>query len=173
MKRIIYILLSIILLGFATSCEVTPVGPITPVEPKVEELIIAEWGLIEISSYSNLPVEVFVQFFEEVEGIRAFDLYQKVGDVSRFRKYSGTYSVEGSILRGEYDDGEEWGSAYRVAFEEEGATLVLTAVTLDEAGAILSEGEITRYIKSSLSSEEKDAADLITKTEFETAERFL
>jgi hypothetical protein len=48
----------------------------------------------------------------------------------------------------------------------------MTAVTLDEAGAVVSEGEVTKYVKGSLAQEDKDAADIITKS-VESAVYFL
>ena len=115
----------------------------------------------------NLP-QVYIEFTAD----KNFVIYQKVGDVPRFRKYDGTYTIAGSILTGEYSDKEKWGSAYKASIEADGEVLVLTAVTLDkETGAVTAEGEVCRYVKASLSQEEKDAADVITKAE--TAVRFL
>ena len=152
MKRILNILAAILFIGFATSCEKAP---------KLDVGIVGEWQLVEMTGYeaSNLPV-VYVEFTAE----KNFDIYQKVGDVSRFRKYSGTYTIEESLLTGVYNDGEDWGSAYRASLEADGELLVLTAVTLNESGAVVSEGEVTKYGKATLSQEEKDAADIITKS---------
>lgn len=160
MKKILNILASIIILGLAASCEKAP---------NVEVGIVGEWQLAEMTGYEASAVPaVYIEFTAD----KSFDIYQKVGDVSRFRKYSGTYAVAGSILTGEYKDGEDWGSAYRISFEAEGEVLVMTAVTLDEAGAVVSEGEVTKYVKGSLAQEDKDAADIITKS-VESAVYFL
>ena len=162
MKRIINICLSAVLLaGLAVSCEKAP---------KVEEGIVAEWQLMEMTGYeaASLP-SVYIEFKAD----RTFDLYQKVGDVMRYKKYDGTYTVSGSILKGEYSDGEDWGSDYRASFEADGEVLVLTAVTLDDAGNVASEGEVCRYTKASLGQTEKDAADIVTKSGEEASARFL
>ena len=126
----------------------------------METGIVGEWQLSEMTGYeaSAIPA-VYIEFTAE----KTFDIYQKVGAVSRYRKYSGTYAVAGSILTGEYDDGEMLGTAYRVSFEADGEVLVMTAVTLDAAGSVTAEGEVTKYIKASLSQDEKDAADIMTK----------
>lgn len=152
MKRIFNILASIIILGFAASCEKAP---------NVEVGIVGEWQMTEMSGYeaSDIPA-VYIEFTAE----KSFDIYQMVGSVSRFRKYSGTYAVAGSIVTGVYNDGEKWGSAYRVSLEADGEVLVMTAVTLDAAGAVTAEGEVTKYAKASLAQSEKDAADIMTKS---------
>lgn len=152
MKRILNILTSIIILGLAVSCEKAP---------NVEVGVVGEWQLTEMTGYeaSTIPT-VYVEFTTE----KTFVIYQKVGDVQRFRKYNGTYVVTGTILTGEYSDGDTWGSAYRVALEADGGVLVMTAVTLDAAGAVVSEGEVTKYVKATLSQDEKDAADIMTKS---------
>lgn len=131
--------------------------------------IVGEWQLTEMTGYeaSAIP-SVYMDFTAE----KTFDIYQKVGSVSRFRKYSGTYSVAGSIVTGVYNDGEKWGSAYRVSLEADGEVLVMTAVTLDAAGAVTAEGEVTKYAKASLAQEDKDAADIMTKSA-ETSVYFL
>ena len=48
--------------------------------------------------------------------------------------------------------------------EADGEVLVLTAVTLDNEGAVVSEGEVTKYIKASLPQIDKEAADVVTKS---------
>ena len=160
MKRILNILILAASVFFA-SCEKAP---------EVEEGIIAEWQLTEMTGYeaAALP-SVYVEFRAD----KSFEIYQKVGDVLRYRKYTGLYEVSGTTLKGEYSDGEDWGSTYKVSFEAEGAILVLTALETDKEGNVLSEGEVCRYAKASLSQEEKDAADVVTKSEDFQEERFL
>ena len=162
MNRFLNILISAaLLIGLASSCGEKA--------PALDSGIVAQWQLSEMTGYEaeNLP-QVYIEFTAD----KNFVIYQKVGDVPRFRKYDGTYTIAGSILTGEYSDKEKWGSAYKASIEADGEVLVLTAVTLDkETGAVIAEGEICRYVKASLSQEEKDAADVITKAE--TAVRFL
>ena len=152
MKKIINILTTALCILAFASCEKSP---------KLDLGIVGEWQLAEMSGYneSNIP-SVYIEFTAE----KNFDIYQKVGEVSRYRKYSGTYTVAGSLLTGVYNDGEDWGSAYRASLEADGEVLVMTAVTLDQAGVVVSEGEMTKYVKAWLSQEEKDAADIITKS---------
>ena len=153
MKTILNILTALFLIGFATSCEKAP---------KIEEGIVGEWQLIEMDANeaAGLSTSVYIEFRAD----KSFDMYQKVGDVMRYRKYVGTYSVSGSILSGVYKDGKKWGSDYRASIEADGQALVLTAVTLDGDGAVQEEGEVSKYVKATLSQDEKDAADVMTKS---------
>lgn len=154
MKRIFNILTAALLfIGFATSCEKAP---------KIEEGIVGEWQLTEMDANdaAGLSTSVYIEFRAD----KSFDMYQKVGDVMRYRKYVGTYSVSGAIISGVYSDGKKWGSSYRAALEADAQVLVLTAVTLDGDGAVQEEGEVSKYVKATLSQEEKDAADVMTKS---------
>ena len=80
MKRILNILTATLLfIGFATSCETAP---------KVEEGIIGEWQLTEMDGLeaSTISTSVYVEFKAD----QSFDMYQKVGSISRYRKFTGT-----------------------------------------------------------------------------------
>ena len=154
MKRILNILTAaLLLLSLATSCESTPT---------IQEGIIGEWQLTEMAGVqsSELSTYIYIDFHSDM----SFDMFQKVGQVTRYRKFVGTYSLTGSIISGQYKDGKKWGSDYRATLEADGQVLVLTAVTLDDAGAVAEEGEVCKYVKASLAQEEKDAADVMTKS---------
>ena len=165
MKRIVNILASIFLIASAFTCD-GPLGseggitkPGKDKNKHLQEKMLGEWQLIEMSSYSTLPVDVYIIFNED----GTFDLFQKVGDVARYSKLSGIYTLTGSILTGEYNDGEELASAYRLSLEED--VLVMTAVVLDAEGAIVVDDiETLKYTKASLSQEEKNDANVITKS---------
>lgn len=148
-------------MALASSCEKAPA---------VSEGIVAEWQLTEMTGYqaADLPL-VYVDFKADL----AFVIYQKVGDVQRYRRYDGTYTVEGEIVKGEYTDGESWGAAYKASLEADGSVLVLTALETDKSGNLISEGEVCKYTKASLDQKEKDAADVVTKSGEETSRRFL
>lgn len=163
MKRLINILATaLFLVGFVSSCEKAP---------KLAEGIIGEWQLAEMDGQgvTTVSTAVYIEFKSDL----SFDMYQKVGDIPRYRKYVGTYSIAGSILSGNYKDGKKWGSAYRASLEADGEVLVLTAVTLDNEGAVVSEGEVSKYIKASLPQTDKDAADVVTKSSESVAFRIL
>jgi hypothetical protein len=108
---------------------------------------------------SDLP-GVYIEFTADL----IFVIYQKIGNVTRYRKYVGAYLIEGSTLSGIYSDGEDWGSSYRAEFEADGDVLVMTAFTTGKDGSV-TEGEVLKYVKASLSQEEKDAADVVTKSQ--------
>ena len=153
MKRFVNIFVAAALvLGLAASCEKAP---------SLTEGIVAEWQLTEMTDYeaSALP-SIYIEFTADLN----FVIYQKVGDVPRYRKYDGTYAIDGSSISGKYSDGEDWGSSYRAAFEADGDVLVMTAFTTEKDGTV-TEGEVLKYVKASLSQEEKDAADVVTKSQ--------
>lgn len=162
MKKAINIFVTLIsAVILAVSCGIIPMA---------EEGIVAEWTLTEMTGYEteDLP-SVYIDFRAD----KSFEIYQKVGDVPRYRKYDGIYEISGSTLKGEYSDGEDWGSTYKVSFQADGAVLVLTALETDKSGNVLSEGEVCRYAKASLDQKEKDAADVVTKSVEEVSARFL
>ena len=161
MKRIVNIFIAALLVGLAVSCDKAP---------KIETGIVAEWQLAEMPGYeaANLPV-VYIEFKSNNE----FVIYQKIGEVSRFRRYNGTYSVDGSVVSGKYSDKKNWGTDYRASFEADGSVLVMTALEKDKKGNVLGDGEVCKYIKASLSQEEKDAADVVTKSDDKEFVRFL
>lgn len=124
--------------------------------PQVSTEIVAEWHLVSMSGVSSVP-QVYVNFAQDL----SFELYQKVGE-GRYRKYTGTYAVTGSVVSGKYSDGEKWGSEYDASFD--GGKLVLTAKNGSE--------EVCTYEKKALSESDKADALLVTKS-VEDGPRFL
>lgn len=159
MKKVLYIIAVVAIAFMSVSCKKDK-------GPDVAAGIVSEWHLIEMTGYeaSELP-SVYMDFKAD----KSFDLYQKVGDVLRYSRYTGTYTVTGNMLTGEYSDGIKWGGdkkngiTYKVSFD--GAILCLAA----DNGS----GEICRYEKASLPQSEKDAADMKTKSSSMSEERFL
>jgi hypothetical protein len=159
MKKISYIFTALILTLVSVSCKKDK-------GPDIATGIVAEWHLVGMTGYeaSQLP-SVYVEFKAD----KSFDMYQKVGDVQRYSRYAGTYTVTGNSMTGEYSDGIKWGGdkrngiTYKVSFD--GAVLCLAA----DNGS----GEVCRYEKASLPQGEKDAADMKTKSSSMSEERFL
>ena len=159
MKKISYIFSALILTLVSVSCKKDK-------GPDIATGIVAEWHLVGMTGYeaSQLP-SVYVEFKAD----KSFDMYQKVGDVQRYSRYTGTYTVTGNSMTGEYSDGIKWGGdkrngiTYKVSFD--GAVLCLAA----DNGS----GEVCRYEKASLPQGEKDAADMKTKSSSMSEERFL
>ena len=150
MKTIFRLILALSVLAAAASCGEKDKGP------AVSEKIVAEWHLVGVSGMTSVP-QVYVDFAQDM----SFELYQKVGE-GRYRKYEGTYTVAGSVVSGQYSDGEKWGSDYKASFE--GEKMTLTA----QNG---SEGACT-YEKKALSDTDKAEAVLVTKS-VEDCPRFL
>lgn len=68
---------------------------------------------------SDVPVQVYVSFAKDM----TFQLFQKVGD-GAFRRYTGTYTFDGTVLDGVYSDKSTWKEAKTVTIDGD----VLTAV---------------------------------------------
>ena len=127
--------------------------------PQVAGQMVAEWHLVSVSGLSTSAVpQVYINFASDMK----FEMYQKVGDVMRYRKYVGTYKVSGNVVTGTYSDGEDWGSEYAVSFDNE-----LMVMTAQNGSA-----EVCRYEKKALSASDKANAEVVTKSE-EDSRRFL
>lgn len=150
MKTIFKIILALSVLAAAVSCGEKDNGP------AVSEKIVAEWHLVGVSGMTSVP-QVYVDFSQDL----TFELYQKIGE-GRYRKYEGTYTVTGSLVSGQYSDGEKWGSDYKASFE--GDNMVLTAQNGSE--------EACTYEKKALSDTDKANAVLVTRS-IEDGPRFL
>ena len=106
MKKLAFLIISALLL-FA--CEKQP-------EFKSEDLV-GEWH--HHSGYEDGSVaDVYVAF--ERDG--SFRLYQLIGE-GRYTFYSGSWSFEGGLLSGTYEDGCAWASSYRVEFLQDALLL--------------------------------------------------
>jgi hypothetical protein len=68
---------------------------------------------------SDVPVQVYVSFANDM----TFQLFQKVGD-GAFRRYTGTYTFDGTVLDGVYSDKSTWKEAKNVTIDGD----ILTAV---------------------------------------------
>lgn len=153
MKKISQILFVLSIALFASAC-----GGSKENGPEVSTEIIAEWHLTSVSGLSTSAVpDVYIEFAPEMW----FELYQKVGD-GRYRKYEGFYTVSGSVVSGQYSDGEKWGSDYKVSFED--GKLVMTA----QNGS----AEVCTYEKKALPETDKADAYVVTKS-VEDGPRFL
>ena len=68
---------------------------------------------------ADTPVQVYVSFAKDM----TFELYQKVGD-GAFRKYTGTYTFDGTLLDGVYSDKAPWKEAKTVTIDGDSLTAV-------------------------------------------------
>ena len=155
MKNIYKILMLVCVAFISLSCG----GKKGSDGPQVAGQMVAEWHLVSVSGLSTSAVpQVYINFASDMK----FEMYQKVGDVMRYRKYVGTYKVSGNVVTGTYSDGEDWGSEYAVSFDNE-----LMVMTAQNGSA-----EVCRYEKKALSASDKANAEVVTKSE-EDSRRFL
>ena len=138
MKRIFAVFFALMLLA---SCGLN----IEDKKPTLEEQIIGQWH-----SVSNaLEADLYIDFQEG----KTFELYQQIGEGAH-RLYRGTWNLEGTLLTGKYNDGEDWAAAYKVAIEGD----VLTMTSQNDAA------ETSTYKKSDIPSEVKERCETVVKS---------
>jgi hypothetical protein len=132
-------------------------------KPVAEEIvspdITGEWKLESAESLGEnavvkasetIEVSVYVAFEED----GTFELYQRL-DERRFKRYEGTWTLEGKILSGLYDGKKStpWASPYSVSIEDGGKTLVMSCMSGNQAGHQEPPGqqhESSRYVRTSI-----------------------
>jgi uncharacterized protein (TIGR03066 family) len=140
MKRIFAIFFALMLLA---SCGKN--GEDNKPELTLEQQLIGQWH-----SVSNaLEADLYIDFQED----KTFELYQQIGEGAH-RLYRGTWNLEGTLLTGKYNDGEDWAAAYQVEMREK--QLVLTSNN-DAA-------EKSTYEKAEIPAEVKETCEVIVKS---------
>lgn len=140
MKRIFAVFFALMLLA---SCGKN--GKDNKTELTLEEQLIGQWH-----SVSNaLEADLYIDFQEG----KTFELYQQIGEGAH-RLYRGTWNLEGTLLTGKYNDGEDWAAAYQVEMRE--TQLVLTSNN-DAA-------EKSTYEKAEIPAEVKETCEVIVKS---------
>ena len=114
-------------------------------EINLEEQIIGQWHSTSIS----VDGDIYIEFYQE----KSFELYQQIGE-GAYRLYRGTWNLEGDLLTGKYNDGEDWAAAYKVAIEVD----VLTMTSQNDAA------ETSTYKKSDIPSEVKERCETVVKS---------
>ncbi len=109
MKKLLYIFMAIAVLA---GCKKPVNGPSGYDIPTLAEQLAGEWHC----SPSNIDAEIYISFAADGK----FELYQQITE-GAFRLYRGTYSVneETSTISGKYNDGESWGSSYKIALSND------------------------------------------------------
>lgn len=79
--------------------------------------VVGEWYYE--TTESEVPVQIYISFAKD----KTFELFQKVGE-GAFRRYTGTYSLDGDVLSGVYSDKTLWKESYVVS--RNGDILTLT-----------------------------------------------
>ena len=106
MKKIIYILSAILLMA---ACDQMGNKELTP-----EQKICGEWYSTDLTDGGSL----YLSLTEN----KTFELYQQISE-GRHRLYRGSWQLEGDILTGKYNDGEDWSAAYKVTLGTNSMTL--------------------------------------------------
>lgn len=140
MKKIFAVFFALMLLA---SCGKN--GEDKKPELTLEQQLIGQWH-----SVSNaLEADLYIDFQEG----KTFELYQQIGEGAH-RLYRGTWNLEGTLLTGKYNDGEDWAAAYQVEMRE--TQLVLTSSN-DTA-------EKSTYEKAEIPAEVKETCEVIVKS---------
>ena len=138
MKKLLYILTAVAILA---SCgEKIGTGKQT-----LEQKVCAEWHS------TQLPVsgDIYIDFNEN----KTFELYQQIGE-GAYRLYRGTWNLEGDLLTGKYNDGEDWACAYTVVVADK--TMTLTSSN-DAA-------EVSVYESAAIPAKVKESCETIVKS---------
>lgn len=140
MKRLIYIFSALVLLA---SCGKN--NDDNKPELTLEQQLIGQWHSVS----NSLEADLYIDFQEG----KTFELYQQIGEGAH-RLYRGTWNLEGTLLTGKYNDGEDWAAAYQVEMREK--QLVLTSNN-DTA-------EKSTYEKAEIPAEVKETCEVIVKS---------
>ena len=109
MKRILLIISAILTLA---SC-----GRDKGKEKTTADYLYGEWHSTSIS----VTGDVHISFTDDMK----FEMFQKIGE-GAYRLYRGSWNVEGDLLTGRYNDGEDWAAAYTVTVDDRSLTMIST-----------------------------------------------
>ena len=140
MKRLIYIFSALVLLASCGKNEEDKKPELT-----LEQQLFGQWHSVS----NSLEADLYIDFQEG----KTFELYQQIGEGAH-RLYRGTWNLEGTLLTGKYNDGEDWAAAYQVEMKEK--QLVLTSSN-DTA-------EKSTYEKAEIPAEVKETCEVIVKS---------
>ena len=140
MKRLIYIFSALVLLASCGKNEEDKKPELT-----LEQQLVGQWHSVS----NSLEADLYIDFQEG----KTFELYQQIGEGAH-RLYRGTWNLEGTLLTGKYNDGEDWAAAYQVEMREK--QLVLTSNN-DAA-------EKSTYEKAEIPAEVKETCEVIVKS---------
>lgn len=84
------------------------------------QAIVKQW---RISSFCDEVIKDF-DIYVEFKADGTFEMYQRLYTLN-YEYFSGTYNIEGDILTGSYDDGQNWKCGYKGEVSSNGMTLTL------------------------------------------------
>lgn len=139
MKKILFILSALMLL---VACGKNN-GDKTKLT--LEQKLYGEWHS------TSLPIdgEIYLNFSED----KTFELYQQIGEGAH-RLYRGTWALEGNLLTGKYNDGEDWAASYNVDVADK----TLTMTSNNDAA------EASVYEKTEIPAEVKETCETVVKS---------
>ena len=137
------ILLIFAVLALVASCGKNEEGKKPEID--LEEQLIGQWHSTSIS----VDGDIYIEF----DQAKTFELYQQIGE-GAYRLYRGTWNLEGDLLTGKYNDGEDWAAAYNVAIADN----VLTMTSTNDAA------EVSVYEKSEVPAKVKDNCITVVKS---------
>ena len=138
MKRILYILCAALLVAACGNKNGDK-------NLTLEEKLCTEWHS------TQLPVtgDIYIDFNDD----KTFELYQQIGE-GAYRLYRGTWNLEGDLLTGRYNDGEDWACAYTMVIENKKMTLTSS----NDAA------EVSTYEKASIPAQVKESCVTVVKS---------
>lgn len=116
-------------------------------ELTAEQKLMGEWH----STTLAITADIYIDFNED----KTFELYQQIGEGAH-RLYRGTWNLEGDLLTGRYNNGEDLAAAYQVDISEDMKKLTLTSQN-DAA-------EVSVYEKAEIPEEIKQTCEVIVKS---------
>lgn len=136
MRKFIYSAFAILSLSLFAGCNDDDT-------PSSNELI-GEWHLTEWSGTAAEGFDAYIQFTDATQCV----LYQKV-EKSVWESYQASYIFDGQTLTGVYNDGQPWGSTYKVVLEQK--TMTLT-------GGPEGRQEVSTYTRETIPTSVKESA---------------
>lgn len=140
MKKILFIISALMLM---VACGKNNGGDKTKLT--LEQKLYGEWHS------TSLPIdgEIYLSFSED----KTFELYQQIGEGAH-RLYRGTWALEGNLLTGKYNDGEDWAASYNVDVADK----TLTMTSNNDAA------EASVYEKTEIPAEVKETCETIVRS---------
>ena len=137
MKKLLYILTAVVVLA---SCGKNGDDKLT-----LEQKVCTEWHS------TQLPVsgDIYIDLNDD----KTFELYQQIGE-GAYRLYRGTWNLEGDLLTGRYNDGEDWACAYTVVIADKTMTLTSSNDAAEES----------TYVKAGIPASVKESCVTVVKS---------